>query len=93
MKSRKSLQDVRDDPTLRSGCATLLSDVPKITVDKFGAAEMQTDEQRARRLLNLVVKHRGEVVEIDLASTTWHLRKGPHPEEVFQQFLCQPETQ
>ena len=32
-------------------------------------------------------------MEIELSRTTWHLREGPHPKEVFQQFLCQPETQ
>ena len=56
----------------------LLSELPDIVRQKVFEKDMVTDLQRSVVVNQLVSRHKGEVVELDRARTSWKLvRKAP----------------
>ena len=55
----------------------LFSELPPHDVNAAGLAHSEPLRNRVQVLLQLVSRHAGEVVEIDRARTTWHLRRKP----------------
>ena len=51
----------------------LLSDFPVIAVGKVGD-QLDTEEGRAKTIVQLVAKHAGEVADFDSNMTCWTLR-------------------
>ena len=68
-----------DEVNLRKQYQVLLSDFPKSTVLKVGDEQLDTPVGRGKALTQLVALHSGEVVELDRARTSWHLRRKSAP--------------
>ena len=67
---------MKNSDTLQMMYQPLLSSLPASSVCKMGLDLMETLEGRAKAIAGLVNHHSGEVVELDRARTTWHLRQG-----------------
>ena len=88
---------LRDDPSSRVGyidAPALLSDFPDSTVGKV-AGQLDTEQGRAKAIVQLVNKHPGEVVDVDPNMTFWTLRLKSGPgaassdsEPVHPQLFC-----
>ena len=53
----------------------LLTRLPSIVHEKLGAQKLQTPQDFAKALVNLVDKHTGELVEVDPERSGWSLRE------------------
>ena len=94
-RNRKAVQDLRDNSVLcKEEFAILFSNLPKVIDEKYGPkqpGESVTD--LAIRLLHLVGKHKGEVVEVSERQGRWHLTKGRCPPLDHQQFRVSPKQE
>ena len=53
----------------------LLFDFPAITVEKVGKAQLETSEGKAKAIGQLIGKHGGEFVEVNMRHAKWTLER------------------
>ena len=73
---RRSLwvMNLKSDAALRARYDVLLQALPPIVMKKVGAAPLETEDGKAYALGQLISKHSGEIVELDMRRTSWTLQ-------------------
>ena len=84
---------LKHDAALREKYKTLLYDLPAITVEKVGGAQLETPEGKAKAIGQLIGKHGGELVELNMRHAKWTLERvapGSASAKVSEQWYCHP---
>ena len=84
---------LKNDAALREKYSALLFDIPHISVQKVGEAQLETPEGQAKAIRQLIGKHGGELVELDRRRVNWTLESvppGSAGDKVSEQWYCRP---